>query len=808
MKLTTHTLVAHFALCALGGVAHAQAPAGDAAPPVADETPTSDDTKTPVETPTETPAEAQPLAEVPAEPSSDDGEDEVILLDTDDDEEGEEVDLEAEGDGDGMTIIGDRDELAKMGGSAHTVDKEFLETFEFDDIHRALTVVPGTSVRDEDGFGLRPNIGLRGVSPERSAKITLLEDGVLFGPAPYSAPAAYYFPMMTRMVQIEVFKGPAAVQHGPQTIAGAINLVTRAIPGVKRDPETGVQSAQHRGQIDVSGGQYLTGKAHGWYGYGDKHWGVLVEGVHLRSDGFKELDGGGDTGFEKNEAMLKLRLNSSPGEIFHRFDLKLGYADELSNETYLGLTDADFDANPLRRYAASAEGLMDWRRTQIQASYRLLIGEDFDLRITGYRHDFTRAWTKLNRMESGSSLRDLINNPNGGQNAVLYEVLTGAQDSTGIGDALFVGTNDRDFISQGVQLNGDWSIGGSQWFSQKLSFGVRLHTDEINRNHTEDRFLMQSGRLVADASAQTITTTTNTGSTNALAVHALDKITVGESIFLTPGARLEVISNTFEDDLSGDTVTDDYSVFLPGMGLFWQATDHFGLLAGVHKGFSAKSPGSDPNVGAEEAINYEAGTRFSFEGGRGELIGFFSDYSNIIANCTISAGCDNNQEQFSGGAVDIYGLEAVLAKAFKLGGGYTFDTSLTYTLTMSEFKNSFASRDPLFGDVEEGDRLPYLPIHQGQLSLGLMHDVWGVNTLAHFTSEALDESGTSESEDVLKIEGRVIVDVAAYYRPYAAGRIYLRANNVTDQTYVASRRPYGARPGRPLMVVGGFKHSF
>lgn len=750
--------------------------------------------------PPATPAEPAEAAEAPppeGEDAAEDEEDEAIVIGGDD--EGVVITDEDAAGGE-LVILGNPDEMAKMGGSAHTIDKEFLETFEFDDVHRALAVVPGSFVRDEDGFGLRPNIGLRGVSPERSAKITLLEDGVLFGPAPYSAPAAYYFPILTRMVQVEVFKGPAAIQHGPQTVAGAINLVTRGVPGVRDG---------HKGQIDVSGGQYMTAKGHGWYGYGDKHWGVLVEGVHLRSDGFKELDGGGETGFEKSEAMLKLRLNTAPGaHIFHRLDVKLGYADEISHETYLGLTDADFDANPLRRYAASQKGLMDWSRTEAEVRYRLLVGESFDLKVTAYRHDFTRAWTKLNHMESVSNLRDLLRNPDQGQNAVLYDVLTGAQDSTGLNDGLLIGTNDRTFVSQGVQMNGEWSIGGG-WLSQKLAFGARLHSDKIDRDHTEDRYLMQSGRLVADANATTLTTTDNTGSTDAIALHALDKITLGDQVFLTPGVRMEIISSTYEDRLSGEVVEDDYSVVLPGVGAFWQATDHFGLLAGVHKGFSAKSPGADPSVGVEEAINYEAGSRFSFLGARGELIGFFSDYSNLVGNCTFSSGCDNNEDQFSGGEVDVYGLEALLEKDFALGAGYTLDTKLTYTLTVTEFKTSFDAGDPLFGDtVEKGDHLPYLPMHQGQLSLGLIHEIWGVNTLTHFVSESLDEAGLPDDDDVLKIDGRVTLDVAAYYRPYAAGRIYLRANNVTDSQYIASRRPYGARPGRPMMIVGGFKHTF
>lgn len=93
-----------------------------------------------------------------------------------------------------ITILSHHDKLRKEAGSATLLSEAKLEKFEHDDIHKILENVPGINIREEDGYGLRPNIGFRGVTPERSKKITILEDGVLIGPSPYSAPAAYYFP--------------------------------------------------------------------------------------------------------------------------------------------------------------------------------------------------------------------------------------------------------------------------------------------------------------------------------------------------------------------------------------------------------------------------------------------------------------------------------------------------------------------------------------------------------------------------------------------------------------------------------------
>ena len=84
---------------------------------------------------------------------------------------------------DNITIIGDKE----LPGSADTVSSEDLEKFETIDVHKALAMVPGINIRPEEGYGLRPNISIRGTYPDRSGKVTLMEDGILIAPAPYAA---------------------------------------------------------------------------------------------------------------------------------------------------------------------------------------------------------------------------------------------------------------------------------------------------------------------------------------------------------------------------------------------------------------------------------------------------------------------------------------------------------------------------------------------------------------------------------------------------------------------------------------------
>ncbi len=164
-----------------------------------------------------------------------------------------------------VLVIGTKEDARKVAGSGSVIDKEDLDRQDQTDLNQILASVPGLYFREEDGYGLRPNIGIRGATTDRSQKITMMEDGVLIGPAPYSAPAAYYVPNVARMSAVEVLKGPSAIKYGPHTVGGAINFVTADVPD------------EPQGEVGLSYGSDAYAKMEGFVAKPIGDVGVLVD---------------------------------------------------------------------------------------------------------------------------------------------------------------------------------------------------------------------------------------------------------------------------------------------------------------------------------------------------------------------------------------------------------------------------------------------------------------------------------------------------------------------------------------------------
>ncbi len=690
-----------------------------------------------------------------------------------------------------VTIANTR--VAQTPGSAHVLRAKDLERFEYDDPHALLMQVPGVYVRQEDGTGLRPNIGIRGANPDRSKKLTLMEDGVLFGPAPYSAPAAYYFPLTTRMVGVRVLKGPSAITSGPQTIGGAIDFVSAPVP------------TKDSAYIDLAGGQYGYGKAHVRVGTGTEKFGLLIEGVHLQNSGFMELPRGGDTGSRRNDWMIKGRYSVDGDLAEHEFGVKLAYADEISNESYLGLSDADFRANPYRRYPAAGLDRMTNHRTSVVLSHLATFKRrNLEIKTQAYRHDYTRAWRKLNSFGSGA-VSPVLRNPNDLTNQALYGVLTGALDSTNPGEYLLIGPNDRTFVSQGVQsvLSHSTTTGV---LSHDIEAGVRLHHDSIDRKHTQDSYRMEGGRLVLNENVGTDTTTSNSADSYALAMHIVDAIHF-RALTLTPGVRLEIIGSRSHDRLTGKSADALVVAAMPGVGAFYALGKGLGLLAGVYRGFSPPPPASKNKP--EYSVNYEAGARFTHRRSRLEAIGFYNDYQNVTAVCTASGGClaQNVDRQFDGGKARIYGAE-VYGRHELAFGPVKLPLSLTYTFTRGEFMHSFASQDPIWGNVRRGDAMPYLPKHQLTGIAALEYKAHGVSASVTYVAPMREEPGSMPLERAWTTDSQLWADVEAHARVYGPIKLYANLRNLMNAENIVGRRPYGARVNAPRWVQVGVKVNY
>jgi len=698
---------------------------------------------------------------------------------------------------DTVTIIGRKSDVADVPGSAHVIGDEELGVFIQTDIMRVLRSVPGVYVQEEEGFGLRPNIGIRGSGLDRSARIALLEDGVLIAPAPYSAPSAYYFPTQRRMHSLEVLKGPAAIVVGPRTTGGAINMISTPVP-----TETG-------GMVDVRIGDHQSNDAHINFGVHGERVSWLLETVQSTSNGYKHIDGpiGGDTGFELKDYVAKLQIDSdTSADVYQSFRIKMGYTDQESDETYLGLTDEDFVLDPNRRYAASANDLFLSEHEQYELSYVINPGNKWRGEVTAYRNEFARNWYKLQSV-NGASVGDVLDDPEAYVAELAY-----LKGETSPDDAISKRANNRSYYSQGVQARLEWDFGFRDT-EVAVTTGVRLHKDEEDRFQHQDAFRMQGGALVLTTAGAPGSTTNRVSSADVRSVFVDTEFRTGAWI-LTPGLRFENFDMRRLDFSTADPTRSigptrvrkkSGSVLIPGMGALYRLNNELRLLAGIHKGFNPPAPGS--TASEEDSINIEIGARYDDSRLSFESIYFINDYDNLVGTVSESTGGGGEiGDQFDGGKVTVSGLE--------LNASYGWDTGsvqvplgLNYTWTNeAEFEDAFESSFEPWGNVEAGDELPYIPEHQLSVDAGLVTEQWRINVAANYIGKLRTKAGQGAFDPRESVDDHIVWDLIAAWQFTPNLSSYIKVDNLLDETYIAARRPAGLRPGLPRTAYLGLTY--
>ena len=699
-----------------------------------------------------------------------------------------------------IEIIGSAEDAKQVAGSASVITEEDLETYEYTDIHKILSNVPGVNFRPEEGYGLRPNISIRGTYADRSGKITLMEDGVLIAPGPYSSSSAYYFPTAGRIAGVEVLKGPAAISQGPYTIGGAINLLSTPI------------AEESGGLINQELGEDGTSRTHLHYSLVGNNAAMLIESHTWQTDGFDSIKGSSaDTGFDKDDLVIKLRLNTdADADVYQELNIKYQDSDEDSDQTYVGLADADFRRDAHQRYGLSAYDNMDNSHETTSFNYLADFG-DLEFSATMYDNDFARNWFKVDKIDNnkvyghGNGINNIIAAANAGE-ATASAILNGTNAEA---VEIKLKNNNRAYTNEGTDLKVQYKTE-----NQTLTMGYRDTED------SEDRFQVYAYTPWLNGQLGALTVGSNPGysSNNRLTTAEAQAFYINEELNMGAltvnfGYRSEdwtIVQERYVDSARSAINTEkgypktlsDNDNSLMGFGATYDMNDNTQLFFGFHEGFTPTGGGADP----EEADNLELGVRYSKDNTYMEAVYFDTDYQNMFGECTASGGATGSCEigdTFNAGQASISGLELVVKTEMTSSSGIKYPLSAIYTSTDAEFDNTFDS--DFWGSVTAGMEIPDLPDSQLALQAGFETEN-GLSGSATFYSYGSTCSVASCAAGT-EIDSYNVIDASLTKAVNEAMDVYMVVSNVTDETDVIARAPKnGARAQMPRSILVGIRY--
>jgi len=672
---------------------------------------------------------------------------------------------------------GRRETLERIPGSIEVIDPELLARSHPFNFSEALRKATGVNVRDEEGFGLRPNIGLRGLNPTRSSKVLLLEDGLFVTYAPYGDNASYYHPPIERFQSIEVMKGSSQIAYGPVTVGGVINYLTPAPP----------LHPSGYAMVTTGNRDFLDAKVA--YGGTWGMTGLLLDATRKQGDGARD-----NVYSEVNDFTLKLVQTLGPRQTL---TFKGNYYGEESNVTYSGLRQAEYEQDP--RQNPFANDFFYGDRIGASATHSFLLRPDTLLTTQLYGMAFSRDWWRQSS-NSGQRPNDSAD-PNCGGMANLNA-------TCGIEGRL------RDYSHFGVDSRVRFGHG---------LFGARSEAELGGRLHFEDQDRIQQNGD-GPTSRSGVTVEDNERKNDAYSLFVQNRTLLGDWT-ITPGVRVEGVSyertNHLANGGAGVSGTTDLVQWVPGIGASYRIGAAGTAFGGVHRGWAPprtedvirNATGGVVELDPELSWNYELGVRSEPSPGlRVDATWFRMDYENQVVPASVAGG--QGATLTNGGKTRHQGFEM----GARLDFGAAFSTPLdlfarvAYTFVpTAEFQGERFSNIPGSSTVSvEGNRLPYAPENLLNVSFGYKHSsgldlfLEGVLVGEQFADDLNSLDPSADGQRGL-IPGYTLWNATASYDwEEIRSTLFVTVKNLTDELYIADR-VRGIVPGSPQLVQVGVR---
>jgi Fe(3+) dicitrate transport protein len=684
-----------------------------------------------------------------------------------------------------VTVVGSRlaggpETLRRIPGSVEVLGPEALETAHVFTASEALRKATGVHARDEEGFGLRPNIGLRGLNPTRSSKTLLLEDGLFLTFAPYGDNASYYHPPIERFESVEVLKGSGQIAYGPSTVGGVVNYLTP-------DPPARPQAAL---RLTAGNRDYRAAQLHAGGTWGPA--GLLVDYLRKRGDGARQ-----NTHSVLDDASAKAVLALGPR---HTLTAKANRYAEDSTVTYSGLREAEYRADP--RQNPFAHDAFTGRRYGASVKHTFLAGERVLLATQAYASSFDRDWW---RQSSNSNQRpNDAADPRCGDMANL--------DSTCGNEGRL-----RRYDLAGIEprLRFGHRLFGA---ASEAEVGARAHFEtQKRRQENGDTPTARRGVLVEN----------NERRNQAWSAFVQNRLMAGPWT-ITPGLRVEHIryerTNRLANAGAGVTGRTSLTQWVPGVGVSFAPSERLTIFGGVHRGFApprtedviSNTTGEVVDLEPERSWNYELGLRsLPRPGLRLEATAFRMDYENQIVPASVAGGVGATLT--NGGATLNQGFEASLRLDAGTLTGSPHDVYARLALTAvptARFTGRRLSSVPGHTTVSvSGNRLPYAPELMLTASLGYTHasgfDAFleAVRVGEQFGDDLNTLTPTPDGQRGLVPEHTVWNATVNVPLRALRSTLFLTVKNVFDRSYIVDRSR-GVLPGSPRLVQAGVKARF